>query len=581
MDYNEPVSAEAIVRPSFVVFAIACQILALVLLLCQQELPAAAKTIACLLLLGSVSSCFLQARAAVLKYRAFEKLRANASRLAAGEKLENLSGDDQIASINSELSKAQTNLAEALRKENAVVNHANEVICSIGTDHCFLSVNPACRKVWGFSPEEIIGKQLGELVIAEDKESSIGSLIGAQKSVDTLNFENRLRKKSGEIINVLWSAHWSIADKALFCVAHDITERKKAERILAESEARFREIFHNMPIALLIINKKGFIELINPAVTEHYGYTTVDLTGKSISEILDSESTPQLNIDLTTEPLRELIVKSKSGRTFTCQCSSSGLNMSEGPRILLVLVDTTEQKAIEQLKQSFFMMISHDLRSPLTSLMYVFERLKGGKLGTLNDSGIDLVSRNADEAKRLVELVNELLDVEKIRSGELPLSIARCNLKELILSAINAVRGIAASKEISLHYEPSDVIAYIDKSLLTRVVINLLSNAIKFSPEKSTVAVTLSFESASFEITVRDEGRGIPKDLLDYIFEPFKQVSATDHSRLQGSGLGLAICKMIVERHGGTVTVISEPEGGSTFTLSVPTGTATSNPFLK
>lgn len=561
-------------RPLFV-FAILCQLFAFVLLVSQQELAPIAKVVSCLLLLCSLSTCFFLARSEASRDNSIEKLHENAARLAAGNKLENLSGDKQIASINAELQKAQASLAEALRKENAVVKNANDVICSIGTDHTFLSVNPACRKVWGYEPDEIIGKRLGDLLLAEDKESSIESLIGAQKSLDTLNFENRLRKKDGEIISVLWSAHWSIADKALFCVSHDITDRKKAERVLAESEARFREIFTNMPIALLIINKKGFIEIINPAVTELYGYTSTDLIGKGISQILSHESASELKIDPNSEPLGEVTLTSKTGQHYTCQCSASELNTQEGPRILIVLFDTTEQKAVEQLKQAFFMMISHDLRSPLTSLMYVFDRLKGGKLGTLSESGLDLVTRNADEAKRLVDLVNELLDIEKIRSGELPLSLTRCNIKEIIVSAINAVRGIAISKEIEIRYEPEDIRIYADKSLLTRVVINLLSNAIKFSPEKSIVKISAAADSANLKITVQDEGRGIPEQLFDYIFEPFKQVVPPDHS-LGGSGLGLAICKMIVERHGGTIAVASSPNQGSIFTVLVPTGSVSS-----
>lgn len=564
---------EAMVRPPFLI-TIACQIFVLALLVCQQELPSLAKIVGFALLLVSLAACLLQARAESLRSESLNRLRKNASLVALGQKLEELSGDAQISSINDELSKAQASLAEALRKENAVVNYANEVICSIGTDHKFLSVNPACRKVWGYEPEEVIGKRLGDLLVEEDQESSIESLIGAQKSLDTLNFESRLRKRDGDIISVLWSAHWSIADKALFCVSHDITERKKSEKILAESEARFREIFASMPVALIIVNKKGFIEIINPALTEHYGYTSNDLVGKSISHILSGESTSQFNIVASAESRGEVTLTSKDGKNYTCQYSASELNMQEGSRILLVLVDTTEQKAVEQLKQAFFMMISHDLRSPLTSLMYVFERLKGGKLGTLNENGLDLVSRNADEAKRLVELVNELLDIEKIRSGELPLSLTRCNIKDIIISAINAVRGIAISKEIELRYEPKDTKAYADKSLLTRVIINLLSNAIKFSPEKTTVEIHAREHTGSLEITVQDHGRGIPEELLDYIFEPFKQVSASDHSRLGGSGLGLAICKMIVERHGGTIAVSSCPDKGSTFTVLVPTASS-------
>lgn len=551
-------------------FAVVFQIFAIVLLAFQHGIEPLAKVAGICFLVCSLLICYLQVRKQIARSNSLADLHGNASRLANGETLKEISGDKEVVAINEELSKARSSIAEALRKENAVVNYANDVICSIGMDHSFLSVNPACRKVWGYEPEEVIGKKLRDLIIDEDQQSSIDSLIGAQKSLDTLNFESRLRKKNGEIINILWSAHWSIADKALFCVSHDITERKKAERILAESEARFREVFNSMPIGLLITNKKNFIELTNPAVTELYGYTASDLIGKSVFELFASESALSVKFEANTEPLRDVTLKSKTGQIYNCQLSVSELNMREGPRLLLVLIDITEQKRVEQLKQAFFMMISHDLRSPLTSLMYVFERLKSGKLGTLNEGGLDLVARNSDEAKRLVDLVSELLDIEKIRSGELPLSLAKCNIKEVIQSAINSVRGIAVSKEIEIDYAAHDLRVNADRSLLTRVVVNLLSNAVKFSPDKSAVQVELIQNESSYSISVKDKGKGIPAELADYIFEPFKQVSADDHSRLGGSGLGLAICKLIVEHHNGVIQVTSAADTGSTFTVTIP-----------
>lgn len=498
-----------------------------------------------------------------------QALQKNAELLTAGESLLQLAADTDIYQINAELVRARRTMSETLHKENVVLNQANEVICSIGTDYTILSINPACKKVWGYEPGELLGTKLRDIIPDEDQQHSMDSLIGAQKSVDTLSFESRIRRKNGELINMLWSAHWSLADRALFCVSHDITERKKAEKILEESEARLREIFTRLPLGLVICNNLGFIETCNPSMQEQYGYQSEDLLGKRISDICSSPSANLTDLALNKR-IEHATIKSRTGAPYTCQISAVKLNTQDGDRLLFVLFDTTERTKVEQLKQAFFLMISHDLRSPLTSLLYVFERLKSGKLGELNENGKDLIDRNFGEVQRLVDLTSELLDIEKIRSGELPLSILDCKVSELLQSAETAVRGMAIAKNISIEYTSENISFEADRSLIIRVLVNLLSNAIKFSDAGEKIMVRVRKLEKALQIEVEDHGRGIPKELTQYIFEPFKQLDPSDFSINRGSGLGLAICKMIVERHAGTITVESQASKGSKFTVELP-----------
>jgi PAS domain S-box-containing protein len=501
------------------------------------------------------------------------RLAENANRVRQRQKIAPLIVNKDIMTVDKALHEISADLGEFQRKEHSVINHAVDVICSIGHDQCFLSVNPAVSKIWGYKPEELIGTRFADLLIEEDREKSMQALFGAEQSVDTLSFENRVKKKNGGILDVLWSAHWSAADQALFCVAHDITARKLAEKLLEESEHRIRQIFEDMPVGLIMANRLGIIEMSNPTLNTMYGAENeAELIGKHIqvilSELIRSVGAPDYHALLNK--LTDSVLWRKSGGSVPVNVSARELSMGDDKKYLLVLLDTSERERLDQLKREFFAMVSHDLRSPLTSLLHMLDSLEAGHLGELNPRGSADVERNQREISRLIKLVDELLDIEKMKSGKFVIEAEFCRVDAIMDPSIAALEHFAKRRDIEIVYAKNDLMVYADSSLLIRVLVNLLSNAVKFSPSKSVINISVIEKDGQFEFSVKDAGRGVPAEFRQRIFEQYEQVEKSDATAKGGTGLGLPICKMIVEQHGGRIWVESSNGNGSEFKFSIP-----------
>jgi signal transduction histidine kinase len=225
---------------------------------------------------------------------------------------------------------------------------------------------------------------------------------------------------------------------------------------------------------------------------------------------------------------------------------------------------------VEQLKQDFVNMISHDLRTPLTSIQASLSMLETGQFGELTQQGTSLVSISEREVGRLVRLINQLLDVDKIASGNLDLTIEDTTTRSIIEQSVNSVATMAKRKKIEIITPAASIDLKADAERLVQVAINLISNALKFS--KSGTSITIETESSNgfVEFRITDQGRGVPKELQSKIFERYKQTEKADATEKGGSGLGLYICKMIIEAHNGQIGVRSEPGQGSTFWFRVP-----------
>lgn len=224
----------------------------------------------------------------------------------------------------------------------------------------------------------------------------------------------------------------------------------------------------------------------------------------------------------------------------------------------------------ERSKQEMIGMVTHDLKTPLTTVSALLEMLEDGIFGALNDQGIanlKVVSRNVT---RMNGLIRDLLDIEKIKSGMLELHREDLDVKDLLEECAESVRAIANDRGIKISVACPTVEIFADNQRLQQVLINLLSNAIKFSPDNSEVALAAAIDGGCVHCTVKDQGRGIPASMHSAIFDRFRQTQASDATVKGGTGLGLAICKALVELHGGQIGVISEPGQGSTFFFNIP-----------
>jgi len=232
--------------------------------------------------------------------------------------------------------------------------------------------------------------------------------------------------------------------------------------------------------------------------------------------------------------------------------------------------DISQRYALDRLKDEFISTVSHELRTPLTSIRGALGLLSSGILGDVNDKAANLLRIALTNSDRLVRLINDILDLERIQSGREPLTFRAIHLADLVRQAIDGMQPVADAAGVQLIHDTTHVELAADPDRLLQVLTNLLSNAVKFSPPNSTVSVMMRPGLTGVTLSVIDQGRGIPADKLEAIFGRFQQVDASDSRQKGGSGLGLAICRTIVLQHSGRIWAERNPVRGSTFRVFLP-----------
>lgn len=354
----------------------------------------------------------------------------------------------------------------------------------------------------------------------------------------------------------------------------DMTFHKMAEA-LASLRRKEHAILMSAADIICSLDKDRRFTAVNPAVTKHWGYEPDDLIGRKLDQLLledDAESTVSQI---------ESIVSKKGQAAFTNRivtndqrerdCEWSVVWSDQEKSLMCVVHDITERKQIDQMKQDFVAMVSHDLRTPLTSIQMVHSLLAAGAYGPISDDGIDSISGAQNSVDRLIGLVNDLLDLERMEAGRMDLELESVDIFELLKPSIAVVENTARNKAIEIDSSGvTETLVLVDKERIIQVLINLLANSIKFSPKDTTIKVTSSKNGKFSTIAIIDEGRGVPESMRQSIFERFKQVKKADAANKKGSGLGLAISKAIVELHGGSIGVESEEGKGSRFYFTLP-----------
>ncbi|RCJ24653.1 hybrid sensor histidine kinase/response regulator [Nostoc minutum NIES-26] len=356
----------------------------------------------------------------------------------------------------------------------------------------------------------------------------------------------------------------------------------------AKAEEKFTKAFRSSPnpIAIATVTEARFID-VNPSFLRMSGYLLDEVVGHTITELdLGKDvgaiaKTIQLLLDTGSLHNQEFEFSTKFGEVKTILLSIELIDLSGVQCALLIANDITERKRLEN---EFISLVSHELRTPLTSTMGALDLLGAGQLGNLTPQGQKFLSIATTNTERLIRLVNDILDLERMKSGKIFMRKVKCNATELLITATEAMQAMAEKSQVKLIVNPLDIQLWADPDRLLQTLTNLLSNAIKFSAPGDTVRIGATLpehESVELEenqpattkhllITIQDEGRGIPEDKLQLIFERFQQVDASDSRNKGGTGLGLAICRNIVQQHDGKIWVQSILGEGSTFYVLLP-----------
>lgn len=342
---------------------------------------------------------------------------------------------------------------------------------------------------------------------------------------------------------------------------------------LDDAIAQNKELVANAADLIISVSEQGDILSINPFSEKLLGSTPEALTGQPVHSL----TVPEQSF-LADENLRK-VIESRKPETFELQLRSAGGNIIDTrwsclwsephKKMFCVVHDISEQKRVEQLKEDFANMISHDLRSPLMAMHNSLSLIHAGIKGQIGDDVKSDVSRAVSNLDLLMQLVDDLLDFQKLKAGRMDVDREILDFTAVASEVKELLADFAEKKKLNLVVPEQSMRVSADRRMLLQVLTNLVSNAIKFSPEGETITITAKQLDDNFEFCVRDQGKGIPEENRERVFESFEQSSKADAK--EGTGLGLAICKLIVEAHSGKIWIESGDNGkGSTFRVFIP-----------
>ncbi|MBF0369684.1 MAG: CHASE domain-containing protein [Magnetococcales bacterium] len=351
---------------------------------------------------------------------------------------------------------------------------------------------------------------------------------------------------------------------------------------LKDSESRTTAIVQSAVDCIITIDEFGLIESVNLAVCRLFGYTEKEMIGQNIKMLMPSPH--HENHDLYLQRYREsgqarIVGLSREveglaadGTLIPLELSVSDIKLAQRRIFTGILHDLTERKKADKLKSEFVSTVSHELRTPLTSIQGSLGLIKGGVGGELPSKVTTLVEVAHRNCDRLVRLINDILDLEKIEAGKMTFKLEVLALSPLIHHALesNQAYGDKHGVSLTLQEDLTDAQVSVDEDRLAQVMANLLSNAVKFSPKGASVDIAIHREGGWVKVSVRDYGEGVPEAFQDKLFQKFSQADAGNTRKTGGTGLGLSISKVIVERMGGNIGFDTEPGRGTTFYFSLP-----------
>ncbi len=414
-----------------------------------------------------------------------------------------------------------------------------------------IGCNPASARITRVPAAEVLGRTLDEnfpRLRAVGIPQAYAEVVrtGRPWTSDQLPYGDRRVVQAAFIVRAFPLPHDCVG--VLF---EDATANFRAQDELRRSEARHRALVNALPDTLYRVEPDGAV------VDARLGAEGPAALAAHIAERV-------------TPPLTSGEVRVFEYRDGDADFEVRLLRGGED-ELLAIVRDITERKSGDRRKDEFISIVSHELRTPLTSIHGALGLMEGGVFGDVPPAMAELVKVARSNTDRLVRLINDMLDLDKMEAGRIDLELVPLDAGDLVDAALEGMRGAAASAGVRLRRVTERAGSVLgDRDRLLQVLTNLLSNAVRFSPPQACVTVTVRAEAGRVRFAVQDEGPGIPPDRVDHLFRKFATVSGTDGRRRGGTGLGLAISKPLVEQHGGTIGLLP-CDRGACFYFDLPT----------
>jgi PAS domain S-box-containing protein len=461
-----------------------------------------------------------------------------------------------------------------------LLERASEMLCATGPTGELIFVNAAWQRTLGYTLAEANARRPVDFVVPEDKERYVRVARAVVAGASVEDFEATLLAKDGR--RVLCRG-WAIADmvdgvcRGVVAGYRDCTAERAVHGVmveLAQSEARFRRLSDASTDGVVITRDDVVLE-VNAAWCRMFDMSERDAVGTSAeSYIAIPERDAARHLMVQNRPLTHLLtLLRRDGTTFEAEVSGRPIEFGGSAARISIVRDVSAWMRVNRLKNEFVSTVSHELRTPLTAIHGSLRLLEGGAIAPGTPQAGQLITMARANSERLVRLINDMLDLDKIEAGRVELRRQHLLVDDIVRATLDGVAATAAERQVALASSVAEKAMFnVDRDRMVQVLTNLVSNAIKFATPGSEVRVVAKREISNVRISVSNLGEGIATADLPRLFSRFQQLDGSDARRHGGTGLGLAIAKAIVEQHGGRIGVESERRAGAetTFWIEIP-----------
>jgi len=501
---------------------------------------------------------------------------------AARVRLEDRS--DYVGTVEdvTERKQAEVALRDSERRFRRIVEDAEEGILELDANGAVSLTNRKMAELVGYSIDEMQGRLMMDFLSPQDKALAGGRYERRKEGLSEI-YEVQLVHRDG---TPRWARVSASPIKAgtlgiyhgTLALVVDLTQR----RIEEAERARLAATVEAAPLLIGMSNGKGRVTYLNRAGRRLLGLEGADLAELYIPGIIPPASLAKIRGEAMPAVMRQGVWQGESsamgpdGHTIPMEFIMLAHRDPAGALQFISTIgyDLSERKEVDRMKNEFVSTVSHELRTPLTSIRGALGLMEGEVLGALSPEVMELLRVACSNTDRLIRLINDLLDLEKMESGRLELRMRALEPSRLVLTTVQGIQGMANDARVKVAVKEEVGFGQQvrgDEDRLVQVLTNLVSNAIKFSPSGGRVEVQLRpTPLQALRFCVRDEGPGIPEESLPKLFGRFQQLDGGDARRKGGTGLGLAISKSIIEQHGGRIGVDSKVGAGSTFWFELP-----------
>ncbi len=489
----------------------------------------------------------------------------------------------------------EAQLAESRETTRAILDAAIDSIIVIDRDLTILEANPGTQSLHGVAAQNRIGRNVTELVYADDRQFVDDAFREAFDTDGSVDFRTRMNHVDGRIVTIEVRGR-TLRDSdgeptRLVFISRDVTESVAWEMALARSFAKTQAILDAAPDSIVVIDQDLMISEASPGTVRIYGYQKKDRIGQSAMNIMHPDDQPFVTAVLErmfAQESDELVsyrfrAQHADGHWLIIETHGRLLDDEEGQprRAVLVSRDVTEAVAFEEAlaaakeeaeranaaKSEFMSRMSHELRTPLNSVLG-FAQILQMELESKED--LELVDHVFKSGQHLLTLINEVLDISRVESGNIGLAPEPVHLKALVLECLDIIGPQAKERDVGISCADSfDFVVMADHLRLKQVILNLLSNAIKYNRSHGSVTLHCELRSLGVRFSVTDTGFGIAPELRERLFTAFDRLDAESRG-IEGTGLGLTLSKTLIEAMGGTLGFETVVDEGSMFWFELP-----------